>query len=388
MGVMGKQQSILILGGYGNTGRALARLLLQETDTRLVLAGRNVDKAKRLANELNNSVNENRVCGVYADASDIVSLRQAFTGIDFTIVASSTAQYTQQVVAAALEARIGYLDVQYSTQKITLLKSRADEIEQAGCCFITDGGFHPGLPAFLVCYAAQYFNQLVSARVGSVIKEDWKSLDVEDSTVYELVELMNDFEMSSFKAGKWKKANLLGMSDYIDMDFGGEFGKQYCAPMMLEEMRTLPELYPTLKETGFYVGSFNWFVDWITMPLALVAMRLFPHSAIGPMSKWMHWGLNTFSKPPYGTLLKVEARGEKDGRQKTVHIIIAHPDGYMFTAIPVAACMLQYLDGSIARPGLWLQALIVEPTRFMSDMQRMGITVQMVEGGRNEMEPE
>ena len=46
-----------------------------------------------------------------------------------------------------------------------------------------------------------------------------------------------------------------------------------------------------------------------------------------------------------------------------------------FTAIPVVACLLQYLDGSIRKPGLWLQANIVEPNRFMEDMKRMGIDV-------------
>ena len=383
-----EQKTILILGGYGNTGKPLARLLLQETGVRLVLAGRNVEKARQHATELNQAFDENRVTGAYADASDTNSLRQAFTGIDFTVMASSTTQYTRQVATMALEARIGYLDIQYSTQKIALLKSMADEIQQAGCCFVTDGGFHPGLPAFLVRYVAQKFDQLVSARVGSVIKEDWKSLDVEDPTVYELVELMNDFEMSAFKAGKWKKASLVGMSDYLRMDFGGEFGRQYCAPMMLEEMRALPQMFPTLKETGFYVGSFNWFVDWVIMPVALVAMKLSPHFAIRPMARWMHWGLNTFSNPPYGTMLKVEARGEVNGQPKRMHVALAHPDGYMFTAIPVAACLLQYLDGSIARPGLWLQAHIVEPNRFMSDMQRMGISIKTAEGGSNEMEPE
>ncbi|HIH44074.1 MAG TPA: KR domain-containing protein [Candidatus Methanoperedenaceae archaeon] len=40
-------KTFLILGGYGNVGRVLAQLLLQETDLNLVLAGRNVKKPKQ-----------------------------------------------------------------------------------------------------------------------------------------------------------------------------------------------------------------------------------------------------------------------------------------------------------------------------------------------------
>jgi saccharopine dehydrogenase-like NADP-dependent oxidoreductase len=366
---------VLILGGYGNTGRPLARLLLEATDVRLVLAGRNVARAEATAAELNGRFGGDRVVGAYADASQLPSLHRAFEDVDVVVVTSSTAEFVENVANAALEARADYLDVQYSTQKMAVLQSMAGRIEESGCCFITDGGFHPGLPAALIHYVAPCFDRLEKAVVGSVIKIDWASLDIGTTTVEELVTEFTDFQALVFREGSWQQIGMMGMMKPQTMDFGREFGRQYCVPMFLEEMRAIPELYPDILETGFYVGGFNWFVDWFASPIIMLALHLWPQRAITPTARLMHWGLRTFSRPPYGTLLKVEARGTRDGQAKAVDVTIYHEDGYAFTAIPVAACLLQYLDGSIRKPGLWLQAHIVEPNRLMRDMERLGIEV-------------
>jgi saccharopine dehydrogenase-like NADP-dependent oxidoreductase len=304
-----KSKTILMVGGYGTTGRILTRLLLQRTDCRLVLAGRNREKAERAAAEFNRWFAGDRVTATFVDAADETSLRRALDGVDLLLLASSTSEYTDRIAAAVLDARADYLDLQYSSTKLATLQALAGQIEAAGCCFITDAGFHPGLPAALVRYVASQFDRLERASVGSVIKVDWVGLDLAQATAEELLREMRDFRTLSFRDGAWRDAGVLSMLWPQRVDFSGQFGRQYVVPMFLEEMRALPDMCPTLRETGFYVGGFNWFVDWLAMPVILAALRLQPERWLPAMSRFMLWGLKRFSKPPYGTLLKVEASG-------------------------------------------------------------------------------
>lgn len=367
-------KKFLILGGYGNTGLLIAEYLLQETDCRIVLAGRNIEKAESFTASLNHKFKTNRVSAARVDAANTQSLNNAFEKVDFVIVASSTSEYVRNVANAVLSARIDYLDVQYSSAKVDILKSMKEEIERAGCCFITEGGFHPGLPAALVRYAASYFDRMEKANVGSVIKINWKGLKVSDSTVEEMVKEILDFQPLSYKNGKWVKSGWRGFKKF---NFGLDFGEQYSVPMFLEEMHPLPEMIPSLKETGFFVGGFNWFVDYLVMPIGAVALKILRQKAVKPTGKIMSWGLKAFCSPPYGTVLLLEASGWKDEKYKTMRVKLYHEDGYILTAIPVVACLLQYLDGSIRKPGLWLQANVVEPNRMLSDMERLGVNVRM-----------
>ncbi|MBI3151108.1 MAG: saccharopine dehydrogenase NADP-binding domain-containing protein [Chloroflexi bacterium] len=361
--------TILILGGYGYTGKFLVKHLLAQTDADIIIAGRNLEKAKCFADELNDS----RVTVRQVDASNYNSLVQALqpsTSLrpNLCLVAAPTTHHAETVIRACLDAHVDYLDVQYSSKKLSALHAAENEIKNAGLCFVTEAGYHPGLPAALIRYAATKLDCIESALTAGYLA--MKEIPYTEA-VDELMEAFLEYQAQVYKNGAWTKPSQWDMRSF---DFGKDLGKRTCYSMFFEELRNLPNIYPSLKEAGFYISGSNWLADLIVTPLVFVGIKLAPKRGIRPLGKLMWWAMGK-SKPPYLVALKVEAKGQRNGKQAEAQIRIAHPDGYELTAIPVVAYLLQYLDSSAGKPGLHLMGHIAEPVRLFKDMQKMGAEV-------------
>lgn len=366
-------KNILILGGSGNTGEKIARLLLDNTDVQIVIGARNDEKLIHTAEKLNAP---ERVSWISIDASNSDSLAEVFTNVSMVVSAASTSQFTGNIANACIEAKCDYLDVQYSTEKVRVLKSMKDEIEDSGLCFVSEAGFHPGLPSALVRYADSQMDELESAITAGAISADWTNATMTEATKTEFIKELNDYEMLILKNGNWKTPGFWSMKDFLTIDFGEPAGEKMCVPMFFEELRDLPNQIPSLKNTGFYIAGFGGFVDYVIMPIVMLMMKLFPNIMAKPMGNLFAWAWNFSAKPPYYTMLKLEAKGKTNGKATSYNLTLSHDDGYDFTAIPVVACLLQYLDGPIKIPGLHWMGQLVEPVRLLDDMEKMGIMVK------------
>lgn len=358
-------KSIFILGGYGATGRLLAKHLLAQTDARIVVGGRHVERARALVEQLGSP----RLSAVQVDAADPKEMQEALQDVDMCIVAAPVTHRSEAVIRSCLEARVDYLDIQFSAAKIAALRAAEQEICAAGLCFVTEAGYHPGLPLAMVRYAASKLDVIESATTAGYLNIG-PSMPYTDA-VDELMEAFIDYNAQVFKDGAW---TIPGKWETLRFDFGGAVGPRTCYSMFFEELRLLPVIYPSLKNTGFYISGSNWIADLLVTPVVMLGLKVAPQRGLRPLGKMMWWAMQR-SRPPYLVMIAVEARGIRAGQPASVRASVSHPDGYELTAIPVVAFLKQYLDGSARRPGLHMMGHLPEPARLFQDMQVMGASV-------------
>ena len=365
----------LILGGSGRAGRLLAEGLLRETSAEVIIAGRNRDKAEAVARQLREAFPGRSVAAKAADASDAASLHEAFRGTRLVLVASTTTEHTREVARAALESGSDYLDIQYSQEKLRILRSLEGEIVRRKRCFITEAGFHPGLSAAIVRYAAASLEGIHSARLASAV--GFRAEGPMPSSMIELVDSFRDYDPRIYRSGRWRKDASLGWMGTTRVDFGQPYGVLRSAPMVFEELRTLPSVIPSLKELRFDIAGFSPVIDWAVFPFMLAGLALFKERALGPMARLLWASLKAFPPKTFGTTMMIEARGELGGQPITLNFSVSHADEYVLTAVPVVAGVLQYLSGAIDRPGLWMLGHVVEPSSFVDDLGRMGLDISL-----------
>ena len=129
-----ESRSMMILGGYGSAGICISRLLLQETDINLILAGHNDLRAQKAAGLLNAEFVGSRVQWMQVDATNLEGLREAFAQCDTvtSCVPITALGIGGGIVQAAFDAGINYIDITLDEDKQQLLQQLGERIKRPG----------------------------------------------------------------------------------------------------------------------------------------------------------------------------------------------------------------------------------------------------------------
>jgi saccharopine dehydrogenase (NAD+, L-lysine-forming) len=363
---------IVILGASGNAGREIARLLTPTLSAHdeVVLAGRN---SSRLAFTAGQCSGPAAIRVEIADATDDEAVRRLVAGARLVVVTVSLPDRVPALARIVADAGSDWFDTLLSSPtKIAALRALEPQLLAGGLCFVTDGGFHPGLPAAMVRWAARRVDTLKTAVVYGGMRLDWRAETLADSTVEEMLGEFADFDMTTYIDGAWRP---LKWSQCPTVDFGPPIGRKSCVPMYLAEMEPLPTEFPTLRTCGFYVGGFTPSMDYLALPV-IMGLAKFPRLRRTTLAftRWS-FGHLARSRPPHRLAVRLEATGAQGGVPATARLEISGDDGYVMTAAPVVSCLRRVLDGSLRRPGLWLQAQLADPDDLLDDLAGLGLTV-------------
>lgn len=356
--------TILILGGYGSVGRTFSRLLLTETSVKIIIAGRNSEKAESFVSQLKQEFPNKHITSCYADATKYDSLIKAFINVQLVVVLTTTPKAIPLIGQAALASGCDYLDILVSDTTYSDLSKFAPSIAEQKRTFITQAGFHPGLPAVFIRSAAQYFDKYESATIAIAMNARFERAE----QAAEIIPLIADFNADICVNGFWREATY---KDARRIDMGATWGKMLLYPMQMAEIKKIQQLL-SIPNVGVYISGFNWFVDYLVMPIIFITQKIKTGFASKLLCQLFAWGVNTFSSGHRGVVFLNEAEGVKDGKKIKIRIVAEHQDAYLFTAIAVVACVKQYLSGTLPI-GLWFMGHAVDDKQLLDDLEKMQV---------------
>lgn len=160
--------NILILGGYGNFGARIARSLANESGLRLIVAGRDVRKARLLGNELKEHGASSEIDAVSVDQS-ASNLAEQIAALKVQLMIHTAGPYqgqNYQVATACLHAGANYLDLADGREFVAGIGALDDIAREKDLLVVSGASTLPALSSAVVDALKARFSRIDSIDIG------------------------------------------------------------------------------------------------------------------------------------------------------------------------------------------------------------------------------
>ncbi len=378
---------VLVLGGYGAVGTAICGDLAETPHiSEVVCAGRNIGKARNLAQKLKSD----KVTPKKVDVSNSNELMRALKEANI-VINSSLPEYNIAVMEAALESGVHYID-NAVYEKVDYKLKFDDPYREAGLTGLLNLGEDPGLSNIFVRYAADRMDRVAEIRV-----RDGETCETEKypfvATFSPEVFLGGEIflEPLIFENGAFQ--HLPSFSGEEVYDFPDPVGPLtvYCTDH--EETETLPRFIKKgVKYADFKLAFSPETVRLLKTLKELGLMEKDPIDVKGVKVSPLDVFISLIPTPAeiggkvegYACIL-ADVRGEKEGA-KVCHVVytyISHKEAYRrlgvtatayLTGIPAAVGAAMLADGSITKRGVYPPE-VLEPEPFLARIRQKDIEI-------------
>ncbi|OLP19110.1 saccharopine dehydrogenase [Leptolyngbya sp. 'hensonii'] len=360
--------TVLILGGTGRIGRAVAADLVAHTQARITITGQHLPRGAAVARALGPAVTFLPLA-----LEDEPALHRAIAAHTLIIHCAGPFLYRDtQVLQACIEHEVNYLDVS-DNRSFTLKALAAKEAAAAaGVTAIINTGIFPGIS-------------------NSMVRRDMEQLDVAEQihlsyvvsgsggagvTVMRTTFLGLQQPFPVWIGGQWQEVK--PYSDRETVPFPPPYHQGHVYWFDMPEAFTLPESFPEVRTVMTKFGSVPDFYNHLTW----IAAHIFPKS-------WMHnpGAIEFLSHVSYGmtavtdlcsgigVAIRSEVQGAKNGQSIRCQSTLVHANTAIAAGVGTGSLAELMLAGQLRKPGVWPVEQALTTPLFEQMMTSRGIQI-------------
>lgn len=267
-------KNILVLGGYGNFGKRIVEDLSDLEGITVFIAGRNIEKAKTLKNNLESKALAN-LKPITLDIN-AENFTQQLKSLSPDVVIHTGGPFQKQslrVPKACLDAGSHYIDLADDRQFVCNIKQLDQGAKNKKLLMVSGASSVPGLSSAVIEHYREYFAEINSLDIAIA---PGNKAERGEATIRGILSYIGK-PFTVFSDGFWN--NAYGWMEPRKIDFGGIVGKRWLANVDVPDLELFPKHYSITKTVRFQAGLELPFLHWVMVGMAYL-------SKIGLVKNW------------------------------------------------------------------------------------------------------
>lgn len=263
------KKSILVLGGYGNFGKRISETLSKQSNIRLLIAGRSLERANKLCEKLRA---ENSDAELKPVALDIFSedFPQQLKSLNPFLVIHTSGPFQGQdyrVPQACIDAGSHYIDLADDRRFVCDIAKLNEQAKTKNLLIVSGASSVPGLSSTVIDHFANEFSRIDCIDIAIA---PGNRAERGEATVKAILSYTGH-AINVFENGDWIKK--FGWMSPRKIDFGKTVGKRLLANVDVPDLELFPARYAPVKTVNFQAGLELPFLHWSMVLMAWLAKK-------------------------------------------------------------------------------------------------------------------